>query len=65
MNFEPSQNHWKLRGFKERVRLPELQKMLLDPFPIIRGCACEWRHRRIGPGVYEVWAEDKTYGANF
>ncbi len=58
--YEPSPNHWSLRGFKERVRLKVLQQALLDPAPIIRGEMHEWKHRRLGPGIYELWAEPKV-----
>lgn len=58
--FRPSNNHYTmaLGLFRERLTKPQLQYVLLHRGnPIINGALCEWKHKHIGVGVYELWAE--------
>jgi hypothetical protein len=59
--FTPSINHWTicpLGTFREKVAKAQLRGVLLNaPAPIVRGSLCQWRHRHLGVGVYELWAE--------
>lgn len=60
--FIPSPNHWVITPglYKERVTTKQLQSLLLNqPDPIVRGMWCQWKSKRIGPGVYELWVEER------
>lgn len=58
--FRPSNAHWNFKTglFKERVTKPQLRHLLLNHSdPIIRSHVCKWKHKHLGAGVYELWAE--------
>lgn len=60
MTFKPSDNHWTVNGYKERVTKEELQSVLIDrPDPIVNGRLREWKHKKVGPDVYEIWIGEK------
>lgn len=61
MTFTPSQNHWAVNGYRERVTKDELQELLLNkPNPIKHGRMREWKHEKVGPQVYEIWISEET-----
>ncbi len=60
MSFAPSDDHttWRLGLYRERVTTAQLNQVLLtDGNRINHGTVCEWHHRRVGPGVHEIWLE--------
>lgn len=58
--FKPSDSHWTISEFKERVTKPQLRHVLLNRGePIVSGRVKEWKHRKVGPNVYEIWIGDK------
>lgn len=60
MTFKPSDNHWTVNGYRERVTKEELQEVLMErPDPIYHGKIHEWKSQKVGPGVYEIWMEEK------
>lgn len=60
-HFRPSDNHWRVPGFKERITRKQLQNLLLfHPENALRkGDLYEWKNRSLGVGVYEIWLEKK------
>lgn len=60
MTFEPSQNHWTVRGFRERVTKEQARDVLLNrPDPIVAGKLKEWKSRHVGIDVYEIWIGER------
>ena len=62
--YRPSDNHWTVRKFRERVTKEQLQDMLLNtPDPIKNGHIHKWEYEKVGPGIYEFWMGDpKDFG---
>lgn len=59
-SFSPSQNHWTVKDFRERVTKEQLQDLLLNrPDPFVAGQLKEWKNRKVGPGIYEIWIGDR------
>jgi len=53
--FIPSNNHWTVRSFKERVTRAQGRDVLLNRAePIVKGEMCEWKLKHIGLGIYEL-----------
>lgn len=60
MTFNPSDNHWTVKNYRERVTKEQLQDLLMNrPDPIVAGKLREWDYEKVGPGVYEIWIGDK------
>jgi len=60
--WEPSQNHWAMLPgtFRERITRKQLQHVLLKMSdPIVQGMACNWKHKHLGVGIYELWVESR------
>lgn len=58
--YRPSDNHWTVRKFRERVTKEQLQDVLMNrPDPILHGMVHEWKHRKVGPDVYEIWISEE------
>ncbi len=59
--FTPSENHYRrVPGYKERCRLKDFQRLLMEqPNTFANGLLCEWKGKRVGPGIYEIWLEEK------
>ena len=59
MGFIASQNHNIMPGiFKERVTTKQLRELLLRGDTIVKGHFVPWQFKKIGVGVYELWADD-------
>jgi len=56
-----SDNHWNVRGFRQRVTRKELRTIrLTEATPWLRnGESCELKHKYVGAGIYEIWMEAK------
>lgn len=58
--FEPSINHWKVNGYKERMTKAQYQWLLLNRDLEFRfGAGCEWKGKHVDAGIYEVWLEER------
>lgn len=53
--FRPSDNHWRMPGYIERITKAQGQYVLLHrPDPIVRGELKKWQIRHVGLGIYEL-----------
>lgn len=51
---------WTSNYYRQRMTLADLRHILLnDPDPIRRGRLQDIKYKKVGPGVVEVWLEDK------
>ena len=49
---------------RQRVTLKDLRKLLLENEPVIaKGTLFDIKHKSVGAGIYEIWLEQRTYGA--
>lgn len=59
-DFEPSKNHWTVKGFREKVSKKEMQDVMRNrPDPIVNGIMREWKYEKIAPDVYEIWISEE------
>ena len=58
-----SNNHWCMKGYKQRITRKQLQEILLsEEDKIIRGGdLCYMKKKALGVGVYEIWFETETH----
>lgn len=61
--FSPSENHWRVNNYRERITQKQLRSMVLNSNDtIIRaGRLCDLKKKSMGTGVYEIWFEARKY----